>query len=388
MTAMHADTRFYYMCFMPYIHLPQDQADYKSMWVDLPNRLDDPEQGYALYQRYLDEYVEADRLGFDGIVVNEHHSTAYSMMPATNLIASALIQRTQRARVVVMGSLLNLQYPNRLAEEYAMLDVMSGGRLECAFPFGTGMEYWSNAAQINPATARERFREGLEVLHRAWTEDGPFRHDGRFYNYKALNLWPRPYQQPHPRIWLVGGGSSETIELAARNNFGYSCVLIPAEQQDRAYAAYRERSAAHGHEVTGDDLILAIFCYVAETDEIAEREGKEHLMWYFNTALRTQLRYLVPPGYVSESTLRRQLAGADTLYSQDHRTLDWDEVQQWRAVMGSPQTVADRLREWLGATGAGRVIAVLHAGDMPHWKTVKNMTLFAEEVVPRVRGER
>ena len=380
-----ADTKFYYMCFMPYIHLPDNERDYASLWVDFPNRLYDPVKGHALYRRYLDEYVEADRLGFDGVVVNEHHSTAYSMMPCTNLIASALVQLTSRARICVMGSLLNIQYPNRLAEEYAMLDVMSAGRFECAFPFGTGMEYWSNAAQVNPATARARFRESLDIVLKAWTQDGPFSYDGEFYNYKHLNVWPRPYQTPHPPISLVGGGSSETIDFAAEHGYGYSSVLIPKQQQDRAYADYRHKMADHGHTVTPGHLTLAIFCYVAQTDAIAEQEGKEHLLWYFNKALRAEQRYYVPPGYVSEQTLRRQLTAMGSLYQDGPREYDWETIQNWRAVLGSPQTVAETVRQWLEETGAGRVIAVLHAGDMPHWKTVKNMSLFAEEVIPRLR---
>ena len=380
------DVKFYYMSLMPYTRLPENEADYASLWVDFPNRLYDPVHGHALLNRYLDEYVEADRLGFDGVVVNEHHSTAYSLKPTTNLVASALIQRTRRARICVMGSLLNVQYPNRLAEEYALLDVMAAGRFECAFPFGTGMEYWSNAAQINPATARARFREGLDLLVRAWTEDGPFSHDGEFYNYKYLNIWPRPYQRPHPKIFLVGGGSAETIDFAAQRGHGYSLVLVPKEAQDAAYTRYKKKRAEHGNPAQPDDMILTILCYVAETDPIARREYEPHVLWMFNKALRTELRYLAPPGYLSESALRRQLEAGGALYTKGPGSLEWDDIQNLRLVAGSPDTVARVVKQWLEETGAGRVIALLHAGDMPHWKTVKNMQLFAEEVIPRLRS--
>jgi len=129
-------------------------------------------------------------------VVNEHHNTAYSMMPAPNLIAAALIPQIKNAKICVWGTPPNLEYPNRLAEEYAMLDVLSGGRLEVAFPLGTGMEYWSNA--INPATARERYRESIDIILQAWTQDGPTTYYGDFYTYRYLNPWPRPIQKPHP----------------------------------------------------------------------------------------------------------------------------------------------------------------------------------------------
>src|SRR5258705_12334741 len=129
---MSGALRFNAMCFMPYAHLPENHKDFKSTWVDFPNSFYDPEKGYQLYQRYLSELVLADRLGFDAIVVNEHHNTAYSMMAAPNLIASAIIPQTRNAKICVWGTPPNLEYPNRLAEEYAILDVMSEGRLAVA----------------------------------------------------------------------------------------------------------------------------------------------------------------------------------------------------------------------------------------------------------------
>src|SRR4029077_8164312 len=131
--------------------------------------------------------------------INEHHNTVYSMTPAVSVMASAVVTATSRAKIMVAGVPINLMYPNRLAEEYAMLDVMSGGRMEYAFPLGTGMEYWSNEGTVNPTTARARFREFLDIILKAWTEDGPMRYDGEFYNYRYLNVWPKTYQKPRPK---------------------------------------------------------------------------------------------------------------------------------------------------------------------------------------------
>ena len=168
--------RFNCMHFMPYAHLPENHKDYKSVWVNLSNKHYDPEKGHALYQRYLSELVLADQLGYDAVVVNEHHNTVYSMMATPNLIAAALVPQTKRAKICVWGTPPNLMLPNRLAEEYAILDVMSNGRLEVAFPLGTGMEYWANP--VSPATAREKFRESLKIILQAWTADGPTTHYG------------------------------------------------------------------------------------------------------------------------------------------------------------------------------------------------------------------
>ena len=156
---MIGNARFDFIHFMHYTALPENQKEFPSLWVDFPNKYFDPQRGYELYQRYLAQLVLADKLGFDAIIVNEHHNTAYSMMPAPNLIAATLIPQVKNAKICVWGTPPNLEHPNRLAEEYAMLDVLSQGRLEVAFPLGTGMEYWSNS--VNPATARERHRESI-----------------------------------------------------------------------------------------------------------------------------------------------------------------------------------------------------------------------------------
>jgi alkanesulfonate monooxygenase SsuD/methylene tetrahydromethanopterin reductase-like flavin-dependent oxidoreductase (luciferase family) len=221
---MIGNVRFDFIHFMHYVYLPENHKDYKSLWVDFPNKFYDPKRGHELYERYLSELVLADRLGFDAIIVNEHHNTSYSMMPAPNLIAAALIPQIKNAKICVWGTPPNLEYPNRLAEEYAMLDVLSQGRLEVAFPLGTGMEYWANP--INPATARERYRESIDIILQAWTQDGPTSYYGDFYTYRYLNPWPRPYQRPHPPCYIVGTGSPETVELAAKLGFGYASVFV------------------------------------------------------------------------------------------------------------------------------------------------------------------
>ncbi len=376
------DLQFYAMHFMPYTYLPPDHKKYASVWVDFSNKFYDPEKGHALYHRYIDELVLADRLGFDALVVNEHHNTAYSMMPACSLIAAALIRETKNAKICCFGTPINLEYPNRLAEEYAMLDVMSGGRLEIAFPLGTGMEYWANP--VNPATARARFRESLDIMIQAWTKEGPTTYDGDFYTYRYLNTWPRPMQKPHPKIAVVGTGSPETIEIAAQRGWAYSQVFTPKAQQAKTFRALPEMMAKYGHEMTPDKILFNALVYVAETDEQAEREAKGHIAFFFENLLRTTPRYLAPPGYISTEQLKLR-AGADA----EHGRFDWENLKQsWRVAVGSPQRVAESIAEWCEEANSSRVIFNPHLGDMPHWKVVKNLTLFAEEVIPRLRPAR
>jgi alkanesulfonate monooxygenase SsuD/methylene tetrahydromethanopterin reductase-like flavin-dependent oxidoreductase (luciferase family) len=216
------DLEFIFFHLMPYAPLPDGYKEADSLWVDYPNSNFDPVAGHELYKRYWSELLLADQLGYDGVFVNEHHNTQFTMNAAPNLTAAAIIPHTS-CRIGVFGTPPNFEYPNRLAEEYAMLDVMSGGRLEVAFPLGTGMEYWANS--VNPATARARFRDGLDVIFQAWTQPGPTSYSGDFYNYRYLNPWPTPYQKPHPPAYVVGSGSEETVELAAELGLGYSVAF-------------------------------------------------------------------------------------------------------------------------------------------------------------------
>jgi alkanesulfonate monooxygenase SsuD/methylene tetrahydromethanopterin reductase-like flavin-dependent oxidoreductase (luciferase family) len=370
---------FHFFHFFPYTDLPPDHREHPSLWVDFPNTNYDPKTGHELYNRYLSEMLLADKLGYDGLVLNEHHNTQYSMNPAPNLTAAALIPQT-KSWISVFGTPPNLGYPNRLAEEYAMLDVMSGGRLRIAFPLGTGMEYWANS--VNPATARARFRESIDVILRCWTEDGPQSYVGDFYTYRYLNPWPKPMQQPYPECYIVGTGSPETIELAAELGFGYTVVFIPTKTQLKVFEHFRERLAHHGHEPTPNKVTVGVMAYVAETDAKAEEEFMPHVMYFFENNLRTTPRYLNPPGYVTVPEFRKRIQAADV-----HGTSNWEDlITINRIVAGTPEKVADAIGNWLEEARSNRVNLNLTLGDMPHWKVVKNTTLFAEEVIPKLRS--
>ena len=377
---MSGNARFNFMHFLPYVHLPENHKEFKSLWVDFSNKYYDPKRGHTLYQRYLSELVLADRLGFDAIVANEHHNTAYSMMAAPNLIASAIIPQTRNAKICVWGTPPNLEYPNRLAEEYAMLDVMSEGRLEVAFPLGTGMEYWANP--INPTTARERHRESIAIILQAWTQDGPTKFFGEFYTYRFLNPWPRPYQKPHPPCYIVGTGSPETVELAAELGFGYSAVFVTKQRALELNRKLRERASSYGRTIRPDQMPLGVITYVAETKQKAEDEGIEHIRYFFEDALRTTPEFLNPPGYISVEQLKIRAALADKL----HGKFDFDAVNEaFFCAVGTPDQVVDQLSQWGETMGTNHFNLMAAVGNMPNWKVVKNLSLIAEEVIPRMR---
>jgi alkanesulfonate monooxygenase SsuD/methylene tetrahydromethanopterin reductase-like flavin-dependent oxidoreductase (luciferase family) len=245
------------------------------------------------------------------------------------------------------------------------------------------MEYWANAGQINPATSRERFRESLDVILKAWTEDGPFRYEGDFYNYRYLNPWPKPYQKPHPKIFIVGSGSMETVQLAVDYGAGYSIVLVPIDVQLRAFRRLRELAAESGRTVAPDDVIVVSMVYVADSDEEAERELRPFVEAFFSWSHRVPPRYLLPPGYVSRAEFLRRASDAALAHGTE---ATWEDMLAiMRIACGAPDTVADTLVRWGREAGCSRMNVIFELADMPEWQVVKNMTLFAHEVVPRVR---
>jgi alkanesulfonate monooxygenase SsuD/methylene tetrahydromethanopterin reductase-like flavin-dependent oxidoreductase (luciferase family) len=269
---------FFSFHLMPWPYLPDDYRG--PAWITCPNSLYDPALGHELYHRYLDELELAEQLGFDGLVVNEHHQNAYGLMPSPNLFAAMLARRTSRAKLAVVGNALPLYNPpTRVAEEYAILDVVSGGRLVAGMVVGGGPEYYSFG--INPAEARGRFAEALELIVRAWTEPGPFEFDGQFFKLRYANPWPRPLQQPHPPIWIPGIGSVETMELVARRGFSYTGIpFFHMSVFERNYALFRRTWLEAGRAPDPGALGLLLPIYVAETDAAARAEFEEHF-WYF-----------------------------------------------------------------------------------------------------------
>jgi len=380
---MTSTLEFYLINFMPYPYIPPGE-DVESSWIVLSNQHYDPRIGHRLYQHYLETNVLAERLGFDGVLTNEHHQTAYGTMPNPNLPAAWVAAQTERIRIGVMGNVLNTHLnPLRVAEDIAMLDVMSGGRIISGFVLGTGMEYHSYG--INPATSRERFWEAHDLIMKAWTEPGPFPWEGKHFSLPYVNPWPRPLQQPHPPVWLPGVSSLETIEAAARNRYTFMQVFSPRTALARACAMYREAAERHGYTPHPNQLAATLQIYVAETDKQARLEAEPHLMWFMRNGLKTPTYHLLPPGYTSTRSLRGILS------SGSHGAVDmWDMTfdqlleEKW-ALVGSPETVIAGLQEFTDELGAGRVVLCGDWGAMPRWMVHKNMEMLAEEVIPHFR---
>ena len=373
--------RFFSFHLMPYSDLP---ADYDGpAWVTCPNSFYDPKLGHQLYNRYIDELVAAEGFGFDGVCVNEHHQNAYGNMPSPNLIASILARETKRVKVAVVGNALPLyDPPTRVAEEFAMIDVISGGRLIAGFVVGGGPEYYSFS--INPAQARERFYEAHELIIKAWTEPGPFEYIGKHYRIRYVNTWPRPLQQPHPEVWIPGAGSLETMEFVARHRYAYMGIpYFHINVFDRSFRLFREACEAEGYEADPLQSGWLVPIYVAETDEQARREYEEHF-WYFVRRLLPGIT-IQPPGYTTVRSLENILKGAGS-FGVNLKT--WEEVVEGHyAIVGSPETVGEILAADIHRLGTGNLLGLFQLGTLPHDLTMKNLGMFSEHVMPKLRAE-
>jgi alkanesulfonate monooxygenase SsuD/methylene tetrahydromethanopterin reductase-like flavin-dependent oxidoreductase (luciferase family) len=384
--------QFHFFHLMPWPYLPEDfEQKHESAWVTAPNSLFDPQRGAKLYQRYIDELVYADELGFDGIVINEHHFNAYGLMASPNLIAAALSQRTRQARMIVLGNALPMYgNPIRVAEEYAMLDLLFQGRFSAGFVVGGGPEWYSY--NLNPTQARGMWREAHDLIVRAWTEDGPFSYEGKHYQFQYVNPWPKPFQKPHPPIWVPGTGSLETIQFVAERGYTYAAVTYANVAAFRQNATtLQEAWAKTGKAWEPDKLGWLVPVYVAETDEQARKEAEPHI-WYFALKLLKGLGYSgtgitwMPPGYTSENSMLRVLS--QRMSRRDQLTLaqDWSDVEAGGNILvGSVETVTQKLVAYAKEFQHGHYLCLLHFGSLPADLTRKNMELMARKVIPAVR---
>ena len=370
---------------MPYRHLPDDfETQHHSVWVDLPNDLYDPQKGQQLYDDYLGQLEYADELGFDGIGVNEHHQNAYGLMPSPNLMAAVLARNTRNAALVVLGNSLALYNPPlRVAEEYAMLDNLSRGRLVAGFVLGTAMDSALNYG-FPPATLRERYREAHDLITQAWTRPGPFIFNGKYTRLRYVNPWPRPVQQPHPPIWVPGTGSLETMEWALHQNYMYcSLGFVPYRSYQKVMDQYWEAADRLGVDRNPYRAgIMQVVC-VSESDARAEQEYEPHVMYLAKKLQHIPIRYTVPPGYMSApSFMNFRNLWTDNLNRQE----TWrDMVDKGFIVAGSPRTVVDIFKERIPQLRAGHLLVLPQVGSMPDDLARKNLELIASEVIPHLK---
>jgi alkanesulfonate monooxygenase SsuD/methylene tetrahydromethanopterin reductase-like flavin-dependent oxidoreductase (luciferase family) len=373
--------KFFNFHLMPYRHADLASIEQNgSAWVTYSNRNYDPEKGAGLYHDYLDQMEFADKLGFDGVCLNEHHQTAYGLMPIPGVLAGALARSVKRAKIAVLGRALPLlNNPLTVAEEYAILDNLTRGRFIAGFVRGIGAEY--HAMGINPAESQARFAEAHELIVRAWTEPGPWVYSGKHYQFNYVNPWPLPYQKPHPPIWIPSQGSSSTIKWAAGMRYTYCQTLAPIATVARFFQIYRDEAERAGYEASPDQLAWSNTIYVAETDAKAMREAKPHLEALANVFLKMPIEMLLPPGYTDPASMKRVRAAKIVGKPQ---TIE-DLVKTGVVMVGSPNTVREKLAEYQDLAGFNTSLTKTQFGTLPDDMTRANMIAVAQEILPHFR---
>ena len=376
---------------MPYTELPDDFRDnHHSVWVDIDSRLFDPRRAHRMYNDFLDELEFAAEAGFDGVCVNEHHNNGYGLMPSPNLIGSALARATEDAAILILGNSLGLYNPPlRVAEEMAMIDCISGGRMIAGFPIGTPMDTCFAYGQ-NPSTLRQRYLEAHDVIMRAWRDEDVFSFNGRFNQLRYVNIWPRPVQKPHPPVWIPGGGANETLRWCVDNDYVF-CALsyFGYDAAQGVLGAYKREIDAGGKEQNPFRSGYLQFVGVGETRAEAERIYREPAEYFYARCLHLFSGFTDAPGYRTESTIRRQLqaprpgGGVAALGATGTPTLE-DIVERGYLVLGEPDEVAERLREIARGLNVGNLMTLLQFGNMDRNTANHNTRLFAERVLPQI----
>jgi alkanesulfonate monooxygenase SsuD/methylene tetrahydromethanopterin reductase-like flavin-dependent oxidoreductase (luciferase family) len=381
---------------MPYTELPDDFRDkHPSVWVDIHSSLFDPLRAHHMYNDFMDELEFAAECGFDAICVNEHHSNGYGLMPSPNLVASALARRTSDAALCVLGNSLALYNPpTRVAEEFAMIDCISGGRLIAGFPVGSPMDTCYAYGQ-NPSMLRERYHEAHDLVLRAWTEQDTFAFNGRFNQQRYVNIWPRPVQKPHPPIWIPGGGSVETWQWCAEMDYVYCYLSYYGYKAGQStMSGFWEEMARLGKDRNPYHAGFLQFVGVAETREEAYRLYREPAEYFYGRCLHVDPRFAGPPGYASEETQRRgiqsqvaqaaQLSRYESKFQMLAREMD-AIVDKGYVIIGSPDEVAAQLQEVGKTLNVGHLMLLLQFGNMSKDLVKYNTQLFAEKVMPQLQ---
>lgn len=367
----------------------------------------DPILGAELYNRYLDEKLYAEEQGFDGLMLNEHHSTPFCMGGVMNVEAAILARITQRAKIVLLGNVLPIwDDPLWLAEMLAEIDMISHGRLVSGWVRGTGRESVAHNSQ-SPFNW-ERFQEAHDLIVKAWTQPGPFRWEGEHYHYRYVNPWARPFQQPHPPIWIPGVMSRNTVKWTAEHRYPYVMLATELEPTLQSFQYYEQVAKENGYESGTQHRGYLFKVHVDETEELAEAAGRKYVEGPSNPFLegnqgnvRAYIQNL--PGMTSRHNLLptvatfaqaaargRQKEYLEARKKADHQTQDYngtfeEQVNKMSIITGTPDTVIPKVKHVLEYLRPGNIFFWDGDGAMTHDDAMRSLRLMGEEVIPAVR---
>ncbi|MBV9835758.1 MAG: LLM class flavin-dependent oxidoreductase [Alphaproteobacteria bacterium] len=345
----------------------------------------DPVAGSRLYNEYIEQYKLAEKVNFDGIMLNEHHNAPFCMQAKANVFAAVLAAVTERVKIVMLGNPLPLaDNPLRLAEELAMIDMISRGRLVSGFVRGGGQEQL--ATGVNPAYNRERFEEAHDLIVRAWTQPGPFRFEGTHYQHRVVNPWAVPLQKPYPRVWIPGVVSRETIIWAAQQRYPYIALNTSIEATKKIWETYEQAAQEVGYTSGPENRGYLQRVHVAETEEKAVANARQ-FMWMQGEF--TGLAHPVwssPSGYFSPTQRRSFVEFATGRAVSPRGRPDFQQqLNDMQIIAGTPKTVIPKLRRILEETRPGIMALWANDGTVSHEDSKTCIRLLGEEVLPALR---
>ncbi|PYN35823.1 MAG: hypothetical protein DME01_10625 [Candidatus Rokuibacteriota bacterium] len=338
-----------------------------SEWP-VPSGVYDPDAGARAYRGMIERLEFVEELGFDWVSVSEHHYSPRILTPSPIVSAAFLAAHLKKIKIALLGPIVPQSNPVRVAEEIAMLDTMAQGRLVVGLLRGTSNE--SLTYDLNPAEARERTDEGMELVLKAWTEPQPFGWQGRHYRYRTISIWPRPLQQPHPPTYALGT-SRESCDFAARHHLGCGVSYGSFEGVGKATKYYREQCARYGWQPAPEQIIYRANMLLADTDE----EAQEMLR-----TLPGQAPFSMRPGV------------RDAMMTLDSRNIAGEARAPVvsgalpTTFVGSPDTVVEQVRRCRDVVGAGVLDLSLHPpGSSDLEPLMRALELFGKKVLPRIR---
>ncbi|MBW2372579.1 MAG: LLM class flavin-dependent oxidoreductase [Deltaproteobacteria bacterium] len=333
-------------------------------------------------QQMVDEQVSlmeaAEGYGFDSLWPAEHHFSEYGVCgsPAVNL--AAIARTTKKIRLGTGVVVLPFHHPVRVAEDFAMLDQLSGGRVD----LGVGRGYQPIEFEgfgVDQTKSREIFDESIEVIRRCWTEE-KLNFEGKHYRFKDLEVRPRPLQDPHPPIWMAAL-SEETFEKAGR--LGFNLLLSPVFGGSLLTAAdrikrYRDTLADNGHDPSTRQVGALVMMYTGKTQEMAQKEFADPVIWYFRTFGKFVAPKLGQPpieGYEWYTQIR-DLASV----------VEWDTLLDHGAVFcGEADFVTGKLAELKEITGVDHVLGWTRLGGLSDQLITAHMERMRDQVMPALR---
>jgi alkanesulfonate monooxygenase SsuD/methylene tetrahydromethanopterin reductase-like flavin-dependent oxidoreductase (luciferase family) len=386
--------------------------------LSLSNGVYNPQLGAELYNRYFDEKLLVEQMGFDGVMLNAHHDTPFCMGGgAMNLEAAVLARITERLKIVLLGNVLPIwDDPLWLVEELATIDLISRGRLVSGFVRGTGRESIAHNAQ--PPYNWERFQEAHDFIVKAWTTPGPFRWEGEHYQFRYVNPWMRPFQRPHPPIWIPGILSRSTVAFAVDHRYPYIMLDSQLDLTAQAFEIYRQLAEEAGFEAGTQHFGYMFKVHVDETEELAYETGRKMIEGAGNLFLdgsngkpnpwaqnlpglnsRGSSNQLPTAQYVAvrqsrgvgglDATGKAQAYTDAATTAEEHdarRRKIFDGILARHAcVVGTPDSVVPKIRHVLEMLRPGSVIFWHGDGDFTHEETVRGLRLMGEYVLPAVR---